>query len=98
ISWMFKPTAEFTTSASIRQVYDYYKAALQAAGATVTSSNFMKSGTPSKDFSAKLVAQREDDQVEIHIGEEVQLNPWPLGPRSAGPQTGIGIRYTVPLR
>ncbi len=97
INWMFKPTAEFTTSATIRQVYDYYRAALQAAGANITSSNFTKSGTPSKDFSAILIAQKEDDQVEIHIGEVVQFGGFPSS-RSAGQLTGIGIRYTVPLR
>jgi hypothetical protein len=98
ISWMFKPTAEFTTSASIRQVYDYYKEALQAAGASITSSNFTKSGTPSKDFSARLIARKDEDQVEIHIGEIVQFNAWPAAGKPAGPQTGIGIRFTVPLR
>jgi hypothetical protein len=97
ISWAFKPTAEFTTSATIRQVYDYYKAALQAAGATIRSSNLTQSGTPIKDFSALLIAQREEDQVEIHIGEVAQLVDV-AGIRSAGPKTGIGIRYTVPLR
>jgi hypothetical protein len=97
INWMFKPTAEFTTNATIRQVYDYYKAALQAAGATITASSFVKSGTPSRDFSARLVAQKDEDQVEIHIGEVVQFGAFPPS-KSAGPPTGIGIRYTVPLR
>jgi hypothetical protein len=98
ITWMFTPTAEFTTTASIRQVYDYYKAALETAGATITSSNFTKSGTPSRDFSAKLVAQKGEDQVEIHIGELVQASPALLTVKKLGHQTGIGIRYTVPLR
>jgi hypothetical protein len=97
ISWMFKPTAEYVTTASIRQVYDYYKAALEAVGASITSTNFMKSGTPARDFSARLIARREEDQVEIHIGEVVQVGGFP-GAKNSGQQTGIGVRYTVPLR
>jgi hypothetical protein len=97
ITWMFEPTAEFLTSASIRQVYDYYKTALQTAGAAITSSSMTRSGTPSRDFSARLIARKDEDQVEIHIGEVVRLNP--IVPASgSGPHTGIGIRYTVPLR
>jgi hypothetical protein len=95
ISWAFKPTAEFTANASISQVFEYFKAALQAAGAKITSSNLTRSGTPPKDFSALLIAQREEDQVEIRVGEIFQS----MGlSRNTGPQTGIGIRYTVPLR
>ncbi len=96
ISWSFKPTAEFTTNASISQVFEYYKAALQAAGAKITSSNLTRSGTPPKDFSALLIAQREEDQVEIRIGAVFQSMGFPS--QNPGPQTGIGIRYTVPLR
>jgi hypothetical protein len=66
-------------------------------GATITSSNLTQSGTPVKDFSALLIARREEDQVEIHIAEVAQFVDL-AGARSAGPKTGIGIRYTVPLR
>jgi hypothetical protein len=97
ITWMFKPTAEFVTTAAIRAVYEYYQAAVKAAGATVTSSSIMRSGTPAQDFSAKIVARKDEDQVEIQIGEIVRLNAITSAPRGSA-TTGIGVRYTVPLR
>jgi len=97
INWMFKPTAEFVTTAAIRAVYEYYLSAVKAAGATVVSSSMMRSGTPAQDFSAKIVACKDEDQVEIQVGEIVRLNAIVPAPRGVA-NTGIGIRYTVPLK
>ena len=101
VIWLFEPTATFQTRDSIRAVYEFYLAAVKNAGARVVSSGIMKSGTPSKDFSAQIVAQLGDDVVDIRSGEIVNLNPIPLASgasNSAVGQTGIGIRYTVPKR
>jgi hypothetical protein len=96
VVWLFEPTATFQTRDSIRAVYDFYLAAVKNAGARVISSGIMKSGTPSTDFSAQIVAQLGDDVVDIRSGEIVSLNAPPKsGPSGA---TGIGIRYTVPKR
>jgi len=95
IKWMFTPTAEFVTSEPIRKVYEFYLAQLRAAGANVTSSGINRSGTPLKDFDAHVVAVKGDDQVEIRIGEVVQMGI-PSG--ASNGRTGIGIRYSVPKR
>jgi len=94
ISFMMDPTAAFVTSHSIRQVYDYYRAAIEGAGANITSQELTRSGTPMADFSAHIVALRGDDGVEIQIGEAIQIGSIlaATGPK----QIGIGIRYTVP--
>jgi hypothetical protein len=97
IAWMFEPTAEFVTMASMRQVYDYYLEAVKRAGATLVSSQMTRSGSPPRDFSAKIVARKGDDQVEIQIGQMVRLNPIVPASRT-GPNTAIGIRYSVPLQ
>ena len=93
--WGMTATATFATRDSIRQVYDFYKTALPRAGATIVSSNFMRSGRPSRDFSGSLKAQRGNDVVEISVGEIVHVMTFgPTPPK----RTGIGVRYTVPLQ
>jgi hypothetical protein len=97
VIWLFEPTATFQTRDSIHAVYDFYLAAVKNAGARVLSSGILKSGTPSTDFSAQIVAQLGDDVVDIRTGEIVGLNAWPPSSGATG-GTGIGIRYTVPKR
>jgi hypothetical protein len=63
--------------------------------AMVRSNGIDRSGTPSRDFSAWVVAQNGDEHVEVRIGEVVQLG---FPSRHAFGRTGIGIRYTVPQR
>jgi hypothetical protein len=94
ITWMFTPTAEFTSNASIREVYQFYLAELHRL-TMVTSNGIDRSGTPLHDFSAWVVAKNGDEQVEVRIGEVVQLG---FPSRNAFGRTGIGIRYTVPQR
>ncbi len=92
ITWLFTPTAEFTTGEPIRKVYDYYMDAVQTAGATVVSSGINRSGVPLREIGGQITAQRGDDQVDIRVGEVVWMG------MGKGQQTGIGIRYTVPKR
>lgn len=94
ISWLFKPTAEFVTDDPIRQIYDYYVAELQAAGATIRSQGITRSGKPLKDYSAYLIAIKGDEKVEIRIGEVMWLSTGMAS--KAGPKTGIGVLYSVP--
>jgi hypothetical protein len=95
IHWLFTPTAEFVTGDPIRKVYDFYLEQVRSAGATVKSSGMNRSGKPLKDSDAYVVALKGDDEVEIRIGEVIQIGYPPSG--STRP-TGIGIRYTVPKR
>jgi hypothetical protein len=97
VIWAYDPTATFQTRDSIRAVYDYYLAALPSAGAKILSNGIVKSGTPSKDFGAQIVAQMGDDVVDVRAGEIVNLNPYPaLAKDKPLEGTGIGVRYTVP--
>lgn len=100
VIWAYDPTATFQTRDSIRAVYDYYLAALPKAGATVVSNRMVRSGTPSRDFSARIVAQLGDDVVDVRAGEIVNLNPLAAALNNQKPLqgTGIGVRYTVPQR
>jgi hypothetical protein len=99
IIFLMEPTATFQTHDSIRAVYDFYRMALENAGARVLSQNLTRSGTPLKDFSANIKAQKGDDVVEVQIGEIVDLNPARIMAGEKPLQgTGIGVRYTVPRR
>ncbi len=99
VIWAYDPTATFQTRDSIRAVYEYYLAALANAGAKIISNGIVKSGTPSKDFSAQIVAQLGDDVVDVRTGEIVNLNPFPgLSKEKPFEGTGIGVRYLVPQR
>jgi hypothetical protein len=46
-------------------------------------------------FDARIIAVKGDDQVEIRIGELVQMG---FPRNSSAARTRIGIRYTVPKR
>jgi hypothetical protein len=98
ITFLMEPTATFQTRDSIRAVYDFYKTALENAGARVVSQSFVRSGTPAKDFSAEFKAQKGDDVVEIQIGVLYGTDPGRLIAGTQLPGTGIGVRYTVPKR
>jgi len=94
IKWMFTPTAEFVTGDAIRTVYEYYRGQVQAAGAIIKASGINRSGTPLRDFDAYVIAIKGDDEVEIRVGEVVEIGV----PTSTRSRTGIGIRYSVPKR
>jgi len=94
IKWMFTPTAEFLTSDAIRTVYEYYRGQVQEAGAMIKSSGINRSGTPLRDFDAYVIAIKGDDQVEIRIGEVVEMGV----PTNTRARTGIGIQYSIPKR
>ena len=64
-----EPTATFQTRDSIRAVYDFYRTALEGAGAKLLNQSLSRSGNPVKDFSAEIAAQKGDDVVEVEIGE-----------------------------
>jgi hypothetical protein len=99
ILMLMDPTATFHTRDSIRAVYDFYRTALPNAGAKLLNQSFVRSGTPTKDFSGDIKAQKGDDVVEIEIGEIVNFNPAPLVTSEKLLQgTGFGVRYTVPKR
>ncbi len=99
IIFLMEPTATFQTRDSIRAVYDFYRTALEDAGAKMRHSSLSRSGNPPKDFSAEFTAQKGDDVVEIVIGQIIDQNPARV---MAGEKplegTGIGVRYTVPKR
>src|SRR5262249_36966412 len=90
ITWMFTPTAEFVSRDAIRRVYEFYLAQLRSSGANVTSSGINRSGTPLRDFDAHIIAVKGDDQVEIRVGELIQMG---FPSSSSAAHTGIGIRY-----
>jgi hypothetical protein len=94
--FLMEPTAAFLSNDSIRQVYEYYRSALEGAGATITSSELARSGTPVKDSGATIKALRGDDGVEIEIGEAQAVTT--LASVGSTKKVGIGIRYTVPKR
>ena len=94
--FLMEPTAAFQTRDSIRAVYDFYRTALEGAGAKVLKQGMTRSGTPPKDFSAEFKAQKGDDVVEISIGEIIGFNLMNGEQPLSG--TGIGVRYTVPRR
>jgi hypothetical protein len=100
ITWLFEPTAEFvTTTASIRQVYDYYRKVVEDSGAQITSAGITRTGRPPQDFSASIKALRGDDGIQIEIANVVYFNAALGQTTTAGPKkVGIGIRYTVPKR
>jgi hypothetical protein len=97
--FLMEPTATFQTHASMRTVYDYYRTALANAGARLLEQRFSQSGNPPKDFGGNIKAQMGDDVVDIEIGEIHDPNPARV---MAGEKliegTGIGVRYTVPMR
>lgn len=96
ITWLMNPTAEFMTNDSIRQVYDFYYNAVTEAGGHITENGSARDGKTRKDESARIVAFKGDDKVEIHIGEIMWINT----PLTTHPSehTGIAIRYSVPMR
>jgi hypothetical protein len=97
VQMSFGPNITFVTRAPMRTVYDWYVRAVENAGATVTDRGFMRSGTPTEDFSAHIAAVRGSDKVEIRMGKTFQ--PFTLGaPPLPKDEVGIGIRYSVPLR
>ncbi len=55
---LMEPTATFQTRDSIHAVYDFYRTALEGAGARLGRQSLTRSGNPVKDFSAEIVAQR----------------------------------------
>ena len=93
IQWMFKPTAEYVTNDSIRQVYEFYLEQIEAAGAVIHSKGLVRSGTPARDSAAHIVALKGDGKVEIRISEVTWIGPPSVKP---GPKTGIGVLYSVP--
>jgi hypothetical protein len=96
ISMMLDASVTFASRDSIRNIYNWYREAVTNGGATIQDSGIMKSGTPLEDFSARIVALRGDDKVEIQIGKIFQIAVF--GAASQKDETGIGIRYTVPKR
>jgi hypothetical protein len=96
---LIEPTATFQTRDSIRAVYDFYRTALEGAGAKVLHQSLSRSGNPIKDFSADFTAQRGDDVVEIRIEEIHDPNPARvMKGEKLLEGTGIGVRYMVPKR
>jgi hypothetical protein len=96
---LIEPTATFQTRDSIRAVYDFYRTALEGAGARVVRQRLSRSGNPVKDFNAEITAQKGDDVVEIEIGEIHDPNPARvMKGEKLLEGTGIGVRYTVPKR
>jgi hypothetical protein len=96
---LMEPTATFQTHDSIHAVYDFYRTALEAAGAKLGRQSLSRSGNPVKDFSAEIVAQKGDDVVEIEVGEIHDPNPARvMQGEKLLEGTGIGVRYTVPKR
>jgi hypothetical protein len=98
IHWAFDPTAEFVTYEKTRPVYDFYVQQLASAGAKIRRRSLGHSGGPAHDDSAEIVAQLGDDVVEIHIGEVWWMFTGLNSLNEKRPQTGIGIKYSVPLR
>jgi hypothetical protein len=99
LTFLMDPTATFQTHDSIRAVYDFYRTALENAGARLLDQRFSRSGTPLKDFGGEIKAQKGDDVVEIEIGEIIDTNPARvLNGEKPLEGTGIGVRYTVPKR
>jgi len=96
---LIEPTAIFQTRDSIRAVYDFYRTALESAGAKVLQQNLSRSGNPPKDFSADLAAQKGDDVVTIRIEEIHDPNPARvMNGEKLIEGTGIGVLYMVPKR
>jgi hypothetical protein len=96
---LMEPTATFQTHDAIHTVYDYYRTALENAGAKLGRQSLTRSGNPPKDFTAEIVAQKGDDVVEIEIGEIHDPNPARvMQGEKLLEGTGIGVRYTVPKR
>jgi hypothetical protein len=96
---LMEPTATFQTRDSIHTVYDFYRTALEGAGAKLGRQSLTRSGNPPKDFSAEIVAQKGDDVIEIEIGEIHDPNPARvMQGEKLLEGTGIGVRYTVPKR
>ena len=97
VQMAFEPNITFVTRDPMHTVYEWYVAAVANAGARVIDRGSMRSGTPSEDFSAHVVAVRGDDKVEIRIGKVFQA--FTIGvPPPPKDQIAIGIRYSVPLR
>jgi hypothetical protein len=99
LTFLMDPTATFQTHDSIRAVYDFYRTALENAGAKLLEQRFSRSGTPLKDFGGNIKAIKGDDVIEIEIGEIIDTNPARvmMGEKPLE-GTGIGVRYTVPKR
>ena len=98
INWMFEPTAEFTTYEKTRPVYEYYLEQLTGAGAAIRRRSLAHSGGASSDYSAEIVAQLGEEVVEIHIGAVSWMFTGLASLNQKRPPTGIGIKYSVPLR
>jgi hypothetical protein len=97
--FLMEPTATLQTRDSIRAVYDFYRTDLEDAGARVLHRSLTRSGTPLKDFGADFTAQKGEDVVEIEIGEIHDPNPARVMKGEKPTEgTGIGVRYTVPMR
>jgi hypothetical protein len=96
---LIEPTAMFQTRDSIRAVYDFYRTALESAGAKLLQQTLSGSGNPVKDFSADFTAQKGDDVVQIRIEEIHDPNPARvMKGEKLLEGTGIGVRYSVPKR
>jgi hypothetical protein len=94
ITLLMTPTAQFLTRDSVRQVFEYYLEAIRSAGARITESGTARSGKPASE-SAHIVAFKDDDKVEIQIGEVMWLFQG-IGTKIPDEKIGIAIRYTVP--
>lgn len=96
---LMDPTVTFQTRDSIRAVYDFYRTALEGAGAKLLNQNLSRSGNPVKDFSAEIAAQKGDDVVEVMIKELHDPNPARvMNGEKPLEGTAIGVLYRVPKR
>ncbi len=93
IQWMFKPTAEYVTNDSIRQIYEFYVEQIEAAGAIIHSKGLVRSGTPAHDSGAHIVALKGDGKVEVRISEVMWMG---LPTAKPAPKSAIGVLYSVP--
>jgi len=94
VMWLgFSPTTQFRTADAPSRVYAWYRRAAEAAGAEIVSEHRNSSaGSVAYGFKCR----RGDEVVDIQVSSISYLM---VGTGKTPPkETGIGIRYTVPLR